>query len=336
MLKLLNVTMNIILCGFDFLERSNIVGFFSTPKKYAEETERNRPKNIESEHSLGKMTFLGLLATITPLRIFLKLHPKHILDNSKIEKKDTNLKQVPIIYIHGFRGGDYTTMVMVQKACEAKNDQRYLKVTADLWGNIKLSGTYTNDKHPIIQLAFKDRIVGYQGINYYLSFLLPFLSKKYHFNCYNGVAHSLGAPCLVATEMHYAKKKNFPHLKKCALIAGPFDGVMYLGDIPNVNYLNEDGRPTMITWHYSYMLRHRKRFNPKIQVLNIYGNVLDSTNSDRFISVVSAKSIRYILAPNAELYQEVEVRGDPQAEHSQMHDEPFVIDILNNFLNLSK
>ena len=110
---------------------------------------------------------------------------------------------------------------------------------------------------------------------------------------------------------------------------------MYLGDIPNVNRLTESGRPSMMTPHYSYMLRHRRDFSPSIRVLNIYGNVLDTTNSDRFISVVSAKSIRYILAPDAVYYQEVEVLGD-NAEHSQMHDEPFVIGILNRFLGLDK
>ncbi|WP_201346592.1 alpha/beta hydrolase, partial [Lactobacillus nasalidis] len=202
-------------------------------------------------------------------------------------------------------------------------------------GRIKLTGCYTGDRQPIIQLAFKDRIAGYQAINYYLSFLLPFLSQKYGFKRYSAVAHSLGSPCVVATEMRYAKKKNFPHLASCALIAGPFNGVMYLGDIPNLNRLSESGRPNIMTPHYSYMLRHRRDFSPDIRVLNIYGNVLDTTNSDRFISVVSAKSIRYVLAPDAAYYQEVEVRGD-NAEHSQMHDEPFVIGILDRFLGLDK
>ena len=51
-----------------------------------------------------------------------------------------------------------------------------MKVEGDLTGRIT-TGCYTGDKRPIIQLAFKDRIVGYQAINYYLSFILPFLSK---------------------------------------------------------------------------------------------------------------------------------------------------------------
>lgn len=60
----------------------------------------------------------------------------------------------------------------------------------------------------------------------------------------------------------------------------------------------------------------------------------DETNTDRFISVVSAKSIRYILAPGAHTFQEVEVRGDA-AEHSVLHDNPFVINIINKFLKLT-
>ena len=167
------------------------------------------------------------------------------------------------------------------------------------------------------------------------AFLLPFLAKRYKFSTYTAVAHSLASPCIVRTEIKYAKKKKFPHLNKCVCIAGPFNGVTYLGDIPNVNILNEKGRPNLMNPHYLYLLFRKRRFNPNIAFLNIYGNVLDNTNTDKFISVTSAKSIRYILAPNAHLYQEVEIRGK-DAEHSWMHDNPFVIDIVNKFIGIKK
>lgn len=92
----------------------------------------------------------------------------------------------------------------------------------------------------------------------------------------------------------------------------------------------------MMNPHYLYLLFRRRRFNSNISVLNIYGNVLDNTNTDRFISVVSAKSIRYILAPQAHSYQEVEVRGRNDAEHSWMHDNPFVIEIVDKFIGVKK
>lgn len=107
-----------------------------------------------------------------------------------------------------------------------------------------------------------------------------------------------------------------------------------MGDIPNVNVLNDQGRPSVMNPHYLYLLFNKRRFNSNISVLNIYGNVLDDTNTDKFISVVSAKSIRYILAAKAKYYQEVEVRGSVAAEHSWMHDNPFVINIVNNFIGI--
>lgn len=118
-------------------------------------------------------------------------------------------------------------------------------------------------------------------------------------------------------------------------MAGPFDGVMFLGDIPNVNYLNRRGRPLLMNLSYLSMLLNRRKFPENISVLNVYGNVEDETNTDKFISVVSAKSIRYILAPIVRRFSEVEVRG-AAAEHSEMHDNQLVIGIVNSFIYSNK
>ncbi len=307
--------------------------FFNT-RKYAAEAEKDKKRDLGQEPSMFNMISLGLIASCPLTRPFLRLHKKHIEDHTTIQAKKGDFEQVPIIYFHGFRGGDYTTRVMVKQALKDKDSEQFLKVTADLLGNFKLEGTWTGDRQPIVQVAFRQRIVGIYAIDYYLSFVLPFLAKRYHFKTYTAVAHSLACPCVIRTEMKHSRSKQFPHLNKCAFVAGPFDGVTYLGDIPNVNVLNEKGRPTMMNPHYLYLLWHRRRFNPNISVLNIYGNVLNKTNTDRFISVVSAKSIRYILAPQAHFYQEIEVRGEKWAEHSWMHDNPFVIGIIDKFIGI--
>lgn len=309
--------------------------FFNT-KKYAEEAEKNRRHDLSEEPSMFNMISLGLLATCALTRPFLRLHPKKISDHAQVEGKKGDFEQVPIIYFHGFRGGDYTTRVMIKQALKDSGQAGFLKVTVDLLGNFKLEGKWTGDRQPLVQVAFRQRIVGIYGIDYYLSFVLPFLARRYHFQNYTAVAHSLACPCVIRTEMKHARQKKFPHLVRCAFIAGPYDGVTYLGDIPNVNVLNDKGRPTLMNPHYLYLLLHRHRFNPKISVLNIYGNVLNNTNTDRFISVVSAKSIRYLLAPAAHFYQEVEIRGPKDAEHSWMHDNPFVINIVDKFIGLKK
>ncbi|MDF7638139.1 alpha/beta hydrolase [Lactobacillus sp. ESL0791] len=307
---------------------------FFNSKKYKEEAEKNRKHNLSEEPSKFNMISLAILATFAPTRIFLKMHHRQIEDEAVIEKKHGSFEQIPVIYFHGFRGGDYTTEVMVKTACKDKKNGKYLKITADLLGNFKLEGTWTGDRNPIVQVVFRQRIIGVYGIDYYLSFVLPFLAQKYNFSHYSAVAHSLGCPCIVRTEMKYYRKAKFPHLIKCAFVAGPFDGVTFLGDIPNVNGLNQNGRPSVINPHYLYLMMRRRHFNPNISVLNIYGNVLNNTNTDRFVSVISAKSIRYILAANAHSYHEVEIRGEKYAEHSWMHDNPFVINMIDEFIGL--
>ena len=107
--------------------------FFNT-KKYAEEAEKNHRHDLQQEPSMFNMISLGLLATFAPTRIFLKLHKRHIENNATIEESDK--EQVPIIYFHGFRGGDYTTNVMIKHATKDKKNSKFLKVTVDLLGNL--------------------------------------------------------------------------------------------------------------------------------------------------------------------------------------------------------
>ena len=307
---------------------------FFRQKKYAAEAVKNRKTDQkETKPNLLLMTTLGLLGTFTPTRWILRLHPQKVRDTSTTESIDNSKKQIPIIYMHGFRGGDYTTQMMVQETTKLKSDHGYLKVKVDLCNNFEISGTWTNDPHPIIQLVFKQNIAGVYAISYMQRLALAFLKKRYNFETYDAIAHSLGAPALVKTEMQVHNHKRYPHLHKFISIAGPFDGVMYLGDIPNINHLTPNGRPLFMTWSYAGMLLRRRRFNPQIKVLNVYGNVLDETNSDKFISVTSAKSIRYILAPVVSFFEEIEMRGE-MAEHSNMHDNPLVIEIINKFLGL--
>lgn len=298
-------------------------------KRYREEVEPKRW--AQKQPSRRHMIAIGLMASFPPTRLLLRAHGHHLLNQARIQASPD--QQEPILYLHGFRGGAYTTRRMVQLAMAAQGKHEFLRVTADLWGNVKLTGTWTSDRHPLVQIVFKYRIVGTKAICYYLRWLLPLLSSALGFKKYDAVAHSLAAPCLLKTAMKMAHRANFPQLNRCAMVAGPFDGVMYLGDIPNVNQVAVSGRPLLMSPTYLYLLHHRRRLR-EASFLNIYGNILDETNSDRYISVVSARSIRYVLAPVARRFQEVEISG-VGAEHSDMHDSTFVNHLINQFLGLA-
>ena len=124
------------------------------------------------------MTVLGLMATFTPTRWLLRMHKRKVEDSSITEEIDPTMEQIPVFYVHGFRGGDYTTNKMVQAACEAKGTDKFLKATIDPFGNFILEGTWTADKQPIVQLIFKDRIAGVYASSYYLRAALSYLSKN--------------------------------------------------------------------------------------------------------------------------------------------------------------
>jgi len=122
-----------------------------------------------------------------------------------------------------------------------------------------------------------------------------------------------------------------PRLKKLVLIAGPFNGVLGLGDLPNINRITPNGRPAFMSPTYFRIFVNRNNISDDLRVLNIYGNVVDHSNSDKYISVTSAKSISYILKPRVKEYTEYLIKGS-NAEHSMLHDDSEILDMVNGFI----
>lgn len=240
-------------------------------------------------------------------------------------------QQIPTIYVHGFRGGDYTTNKMVLSAQQATNTKTFLKVFVDWRGHLKFVGSWPTGPHPLIQLVFRDKWMPTAQIVNWLKIVLPKLKKIFGFREYNAVGHSIGATAIVMAEMSHPHTAAFPRLHKLVLVAGPFDGVVAFGDWPNVNRFNRHGRPLLMNPRYCEFLRRRRFFPHDVQVLNIFGNVGDASNTDKYISVISAASVRYLLAARVRSFQEIEMWG-PDAEHSKMHDNNQVLAKINRFL----
>ena len=99
---------------------------FFNSKKYAQEAEKNKKSKLWQEPSMFSMITVGLLASFAPTRPFLRMHKKRIEDHVTVERNNANFEQVPIIYFHPFRGGDYTTKVLVEQALEDKQNKKFL------------------------------------------------------------------------------------------------------------------------------------------------------------------------------------------------------------------
>ncbi|MQS97287.1 alpha/beta hydrolase [Companilactobacillus halodurans] len=241
--------------------------------------------------------------------------------------------QWPILYIHGFRGGDYTTQTMIASALKANNKKydQFLKANIDWRGKVTYEGTWTEDEHPIVQVVFKNKWVGSNQIAYWLAKLLFDLRSKHKFTTYAAIGHSLGAVALVLVNLKEKMRPYMPKLKKLVLIAGPFNGVLGLGDLPNVNRITPNGRPAFMSPTYFRIFINRNSISDDLRVINIYGNVGDHSNSDKYISVTSAESISYILKPRVKEYREYLIKGS-NAEHSMLHDDSEILDMVNNFI----
>lgn len=294
-------------------------------------------KNKLASGMLGAVSGFATVSTLLHFRHQAKTKIEH-QEFAKAQQPNHGIKplaptaqQIPTVYVHGFRGGDYTTNKMVLSAQKAIKTRTYLKVLVDWRGELTFEGCWSNDPNPLVQLVFKDKWMPTRQIVNWLDIVLPKLKEKYHFNEYNAVGHSLGATALVRVEMRNYHNANFPKLNKLVLVAGPFDGVVAFGDWPNVNRLLPSGRPVLMNPHYLQLLLNRDHFPSNVSILNIYGNIDDNSNTDKYISVISAKSIRYILAPIVKTFHEVEVHGQ-DAEHSKMHDDDNVLSIINRFL----
>lgn len=239
---------------------------------------------------------------------------------------------IPVIYVHGFRGGDYTTNNLVRSAQKMIKSHHFLKVMVDYRGRIYCKGTYDTQHRPLIQLIFEDNWSTTTQITYWFNLALKALQQRYHFETYDAVGHSIGAPALIQALLDQQQdRKTYPTLRRLVLIAGPFDGVMALGDLPNVNRLLPSGRPLLMNPRYIQFLLKRHQFPTHVKVLNVFGNIADRLNTDQYISVTSAKSIRYVLATAVQYYQDLEIFG-PDGEHSQLHDRPRVLNLINLFL----
>lgn len=241
------------------------------------------------------------------------------------------IQQTPTIFVHGFRGGLQTTDKMVTSALNYTHQQAFLKVIVDWRGGLRYQGTWTQNENPIIQIIFEENIASMRMHSRWLELVLPTLKKRYGFKTFNAVGHSVGATALLNCLLENDEDPKFPTLNKVILVAGPFNGVIALGDIPNVNQLTASGRPLLMSLHYFYWFIHKKHFPKKAKVLNIYGNTDTGSNSDSYITVNSAKSVNYLLHRTTSIYHEVEVHGE-RGEHSTLHDNHQVIRMINDFL----
>ncbi|MFD1318159.1 alpha/beta hydrolase [Loigolactobacillus zhaoyuanensis] len=244
----------------------------------------------------------------------------------------------PTVFVHGWRGTAHSTDQMIAAAEEAGAAKKVLTVTVNPQGKLIYSGYWRkNQRNPMIQVIFSNNRAGEVQYTRWLVKLMRDLKQRYQIKQVNLVGHSMGAYAVVAYGMQAGQRKDFPRLNKLIAIAGPFDGIVghpvaihpadgtTWTDRPHQNKLLADGSPLIVHPEYVRLERLQQHFPRQTKVLNIYGDLQDGTASDKVVTLVSAKSLRYLVVKRAASYQTQKVNG-PNAEHSRLHQNNPVVD----------
>lgn len=269
---------------------------------------------------------VGVVLSVTFIH---KQHDSQATNSSKFVNK-----QVPTLFLHGYAGSVNSEKFMIQRAKEKGVSKNIIIATVSSKGAIVLKGTLSkNAINPIIQVQFEDNKQGdYDKNAQWLKGVLVKLQNKYHFQNFNFVGHSMGNMTLSQYMLTYGNDQSLPQLNKQVNIAGPFNGVLNMNEKVNEISVASNGKPSRMNPPYQSFRKLKQIYKGKnIDVLNIYGDLQDGTNSDGSVSTSSAKSLKYLLGDSPKSYKEQQFEGH-SAQHSQLHENSKVADKLIQFL----
>src|SRR5699024_5841732 len=242
----------------------------------------------------------------------------------------TNTKTIPTFFFHGWASSANAETQMANAAKMAGASNTIIQADVSKNATVKLNGTIPkNAKNPIIKVNLEDN---QSGKTSYVKDVITAISNKYHYARINLVGHSMGNLQIANYINENYDNKKLPKINKVVSIAGHYDG--YLGEeagqkakIKN----KKTGEPDIYSDVFKQLLPLRKHYPRQIEVVNIYGNKEDGSNSDGSVSVASAQSYKYLINGRAKSYREVEIKGK-NAQHSKLHENKEVDKLLIDFL----
>lgn len=258
----------------------------------------------------------------------------------EIEAVKVVSKATPTFFFHGWGSSYHAEEKMVQAIKRAGVTKSVIRANVTKNGKVILHGKFKkNAKNPIVEVNFNDNklsayqddyVRGYETAGArYVRNAIQAVTKKYHFNKINIVAHSMGNLETAYYFKHYGKMIPVEHFIS---MAGHYDGIVGINDKPNRLKINpKTGKPSKMEPEFRGLLPLRKTFPKNTRVLNIFGNLEDGTNSDGDVSNASSRSLKYLLNGRAKSYRELMIRGK-NAQHSKLHNNRQVNQAIVNFL----
>lgn len=242
--------------------------------------------------------------------------------------------RTPTLFLHGYSGTINSMKYLVNVAEDHRVTQDVVIAYVNRDGDVTFEGKMSkNAINPIIQVVLEDNTqVDLNENALWIRNVIEKLQQKYHIKDFNVVAHSMGNVSFAQYMLDYGSDRTLPQLKKQVNIAGTFNGVIGLNEEFNEIQVDRNGKPSRMNPPYQEFMQLKSVYKGKqIEVLNIFGDVLDGTHSDSRVSNSSSKSLKYLLGDSPKRYKELKYEGD-EAQHSALHHNPEVANDMIRFL----
>ncbi len=244
----------------------------------------------------------------------------------------------PILLLHGFGGSYNSERYISASLVQTHLAKQQLMVYVDRSSRIHLIGKYqpSASHKVVIPIVIKNNHAGEIYYSAMLAKIMPRLNRRYHIKSYDAVGHSMGSYAWINYFETHPKQVAQIKPHRVVTIAGPFNGILdrHKPDQPifkskvgrlwddqvGENSLDKNGRPKIERAEFKHLLKYKHRLPAGLDILNIYGNLKDGTDSDGLVTTTSARSLGYLVKTSHVKvgYQESQVTG-PKAQHSLLH-----------------
>ncbi|WP_432724758.1 alpha/beta hydrolase [Staphylococcus equorum] len=253
--------------------------------------------------------------------------------NNEYPVRSDSEEAIPTFYLHGYKGSADSGNFLVNSAIKSGASKEVIQAYVSSDGKVSFDGNLTSkSKYPIIKIKLEDN--NNENVEKNAKWIRNAIiatNYQYNFEKFNFVAHSMSNKSFSYYMLNYGDDEQLPTLNKVVNLAGNFNGEVDIdGKKLNVE-LDKNGKPNKMMDDYKELRAMKHKFPDDVNVLNIYGDIEDGTDSDGRVTNVSSRSLKYLLGDNVKSYDEFKVHG-PNAEHGKLANNKKVQDKINEFL----
>lgn len=235
---------------------------------------------------------------------------------------------VPTVFIHGYGGTINSFGGMIQRLSSEGKTKRELLITVQPDGTLNVDGQLSKKKdNPSVQVLFSANKDNEWNQTEWIYAVLKYL-KQQGIEQVNLVGHSMGGVSSLRYLTTYGQPNDAPKINKFISIGAPFND--FTESTEPIEEILTDG-PSIKASRYQDYSNGVSNVPKGLPILLLAGKLSENEATDGTVSLMSALSTFSLLKAhgNPISYQ---IFTGPNAQHSQLHENPDVDKAVTNFL----